>query len=166
MSRTEAGRVTAAYEREDHGELVDAWMTRVTRGLPAPSLVTLFEDAFAKVWRRAHRTLGDVTLTAILDRVLCNVLDAHPVLDGLRADATGLHCDELHVGTLERDQVAGGVRFVLVEFLAVLGNLTDDILTPALHAELANHVVPPSAAAEEEPSGATAPRASADGNGS
>ena len=29
------------------------------------------------------------------------------------------------------------MRFVLVEFLTVLGNLTAEILSPALHAELA-----------------------------
>ena len=131
----------AAYEREDHGELVDAWMARVGAGLPAEGLITLFEEAFALLWSRAHDTLGDVTLTAILDRVLCSVVDEHPALAGLRADANGLHCDPLD-DYLEREPVAQGVRFVLVEFLSVLGSLTDDILTPALHAQLASHAAP------------------------
>ena len=37
------------------------------------------------------------------------------------------------------------MRFLLVEFLTVLGNLTADILTPALHSELTAVTVRPGA---------------------
>jgi hypothetical protein len=40
--------------------------------------------------------------------------------------------------------VLEGIRFVLVEFLTVLGNLTAGILTAELHAEL-SHVEPTNA---------------------
>jgi hypothetical protein len=35
-----------------------------------------------------------------------------------------------------------GIRFVLTEFLTVLGNLTAEILTPELHAALSNVALP------------------------
>ena len=39
-------------------------------------------------------------------------------------------------GALQHRHLAEGIPFVLVDFLTVLGNLTADILTPVLHAEL------------------------------
>jgi hypothetical protein len=39
--------------------------------------------------------------------------------------------------SLRADELLAGLRFVLIEFLTVLGNLTAEILTRALHAELA-----------------------------
>jgi hypothetical protein len=52
--------------------------------------------------------------------------------------ATGLECEEFceRAAGLEHGELAEGMRFVLVEFLTVLGNLTADVLTPALQAEL------------------------------
>ncbi len=46
-------------------------------------------------------------------------------------------------------QLRAAVRFVLVEFLSVLGVLTAEILTPALHAELARLADKPARAAAD-----------------
>ena len=91
------------------------------------------------MWRRALVTLGDVTLKAILDRVLYTAAERFPLLSPLEVDATGLRSDKFRqgAGSLHRDQLGEGIRFILVEFLTVLGNLTAEVLTPALHAELA-----------------------------
>ena len=92
------------------------------------------------MWLRAHQTLGDVTLTAITDRVLYVAAEQHSLISALRIETSGLRCQELYerAPSLRPDQLEAGVRFVLVEFLTVLGNLTAEILTPALHAELSN----------------------------
>lgn len=50
---------------------------------------------------------------------------------------------------VQESTLIAGTRFVLVEFLTVLGNLTADILTPELHEELARVHRP-------DPGGATA----------
>jgi hypothetical protein len=125
-------------EHNDHSACVNAWMDRSAKGLPPERLIQLFEQGFAAMWRRAHRTLGDVTLTAIADRVLHRAAEQFPTFSALKVDATGLQCKELRerAGSLQHDQLAEGMRFVLVEFLTVLGNLTADVLTPALHSEL------------------------------
>lgn len=122
----------------DHAARVHAWMESVAKDLPPERLVQVFEQGFAALWRRAHRTLGDITLNAIGDRVLLTAAERFPFLSSLQVESAGLRCQELqgYAGGLSRDWLLEGLRFVLVEFLSVLGNLTAEILTPALHAEL------------------------------
>jgi hypothetical protein len=122
----------------DHGACVDAWMDRVTRDSPPERLIREFEHGFAALWRRAQQTLGDVTLTAILERVLYTSAERFPVLASLKIEATGIQSHGLHerAESMHHDELAQGIRFVLVEFLTVIGTLTAEILTPALHAEL------------------------------
>lgn len=125
-------------DAHEHGACVNAWMERATNGLPPEWLLPAFEQGFAAVWGRANRTLADVTLMAILDRVVYVAAEQYPFLSALKVEANGLRCQELQVRaeSVEHDQLAEGIRFVLVEFLTVLGNLTAEILTPALHSEL------------------------------
>jgi len=130
---------TSVLDENDHRARVDAWMERATKEAPPERLFDAFESAFGAMWRRARVTLGDVTLTAILDRVLYTAAERFPSLSSLEMDATGLRTDKFRQGAggLQRDQLGEGIRFILVEFLTVLGNLTAELLTPALHAELA-----------------------------
>lgn len=125
-------------EENEHEACVDAWMARVVPGRSPVQLVDLLERAFAAMWARADLTLGEVTLGAILDRVLYNAAETHHVLSALKVEPSGLRCTELRqrAPALSDHQLADGMRFVLVEFLTVLGSLTAEILTPALHAEL------------------------------
>ena len=120
-----------------HHETVRAWM-RQTAGLPSDQLAQLFEEAIGVLWRRASPTLGEVTLAAIADRVLYNAAEQFPVFDALKLSAGGVDGAEFRerAGRLSGRELTEGVPFVLVEFLTVIGNLTADILTPVLHAEL------------------------------
>jgi hypothetical protein len=125
-------------DESDHAAVVRAWMERETTDLPAERLVDAFDAGFRALWRRANRTLGDVTLAAIMDRVLLTAMERFPTLAALEIEATGIRSGSLRerARSLRRDQLAEGLCFVLVEFLTVLGNLTAEILTPALHGEL------------------------------
>jgi hypothetical protein len=131
----------------DHSVCVSAWLEEVGKGLAPEALLELFEQGFGAMWRRAHRTLGDVTLTAIADRVLHSAAEQFPAFSTLKVEATGLECKDFRDSARREphDQLTAGIRYVLVEFLTVLGNLTAEVLTPALHAEL-SRVVP-----EKEP---------------
>lgn len=125
-------------DENEHGACVDAWIERAARGAPVERLVTEFEAAFTALWRRAHQTLGDVTLGAIVDRVLYVAAEEHPVTSTLELDATGVSWGAFRqqAATLTTDQLVGGVRFVLLEFLTVLGKLTGEVLSGPLRAEL------------------------------
>lgn len=125
-------------EENSHRAFVDAWMDRAAKDVPNEQFVPVFARAFSALWQRAHLTLGDVTLMAILDRVLYRGSEQFPMLALLRMDEAGLGCEELHqrAGSFASGPFQAGLRFVLVEFLTILGNLTAEILTPALHSEL------------------------------
>jgi len=134
-----------------HGTCVDAWMERATKGLSPERLVHAFEQAFGALWKRALRTLGPVTLAAIVDRVLSTAAERFPLFAGLEIGATGVDCRELRERAGSQHDLADGIRFVLVEYLTVLGSLTAEVLTPALHAELSN--LAPEDTGPDEPHG-------------
>jgi len=125
-------------DAHEHGACVNAWMERAAKSLPPERLLQAFEQGFSALWGRANRTLGDVTLMAIVDRVLYVATEKYPFLAALQVETTGLRCEEIrkHVRSVPHDELEKAVRFVLIEFLTVLGSLTAEILTPALHSEL------------------------------
>ncbi len=114
-----------------HAAFVDAWLERSGKDLPPTALWELFEAALNALRARTKTTLGEVTLSGIAERVLCNASEKFPLL-ALRERASAVH----------DSAVLEGGRFVLVEFLSVMGNLTVEILTPELHAELGSAARP------------------------
>jgi hypothetical protein len=124
-----------------HVAHVDAWLQRSAKDLSPEVLLQLFESALGALWARTRTTLGDVTPTAIADRVLCNASEKFPLFSFLEVEPTGgIQFRELRarISSVRVAELKEGVRFVLVEFLTVLGNLTAEILTPELHSELSN----------------------------
>ena len=131
-------RPVMAFDEENHAEYVDAWWSKEAKGLPPPLLISLFARAVRALWERSHVTLGVVTLAAIVDRVLFVASENYPVLATLTVDERGVNFDEFRRAVIARhDDISEAALFMLVEFLTVLGHLTDEILTPALHEELA-----------------------------
>jgi len=137
----------------DHRLAVTAWFQRAAQGHSVDSSIEAFDSTFAALWQRTHVVLGEVTLTAIVDRVLQLATEQFPFLGSLEVDATGLRCQSLRTQVgLRPEQVAAAIQFVLVEFLTVLGNLTAHILTPALHVELSkSHPSVAAGGATEDP---------------
>ncbi len=128
-----------------HALCVDAWLERSATGLAPEALLRLFEAALNAVWVRTKTTLGEVTLTAITERVLHNASERFTLLWSLKIEPTnGIQCRELsdRIGSVAPSELRQAVRFVLVELLTVLGNLTAEILTPALHAEVSGVALP------------------------
>jgi len=116
-------------------------------------MLQLFETALGTLWRRSQVTLGDVTLTAIVDRVLYNASEEFPFFSSLKIEPTGVRSQALRdrAKSLNYAELLEGIRFVLVEFLTVLGNLTAEILTPELHANLSKVALGAEKAAPRKP---------------
>ena len=127
-------------EDNPHREVVDAWAARIAPDLAPRQVIDTFGDAFDRLWQRARKTLGDITLIAISDRVLYTASREFSVLDAVSIGDGGIELDKLREGASETDgaELLLAAQFVLIEFLTVLGKLVANILTPALHAELAN----------------------------
>jgi hypothetical protein len=126
-------------DKGQHAAFVDAWLERTAKDLRAEHLLQLFEAALGALWARTSTMLGEVTLTAIADRVLYTAAETFPLFSALKVDPShGIACGALRerVGSLDVSDLMQGIRFVLVELLTVLGNLTAELLTPELHSEL------------------------------
>ncbi len=129
---------SVADESDPHRARVTVWIGGAARDATPTQLLALFERAIGAIWGRARVTLGDVTLTAIVDRVLYTTAARFPVLGVLAVEGTGVRFDELRarIDDLDTGELVQGIQFAMVELLTVLGHLTADILTPALHSEL------------------------------
>jgi hypothetical protein len=133
------------FDGGEHGARVDEWLERSAASLAPELLLQLFDAAFGALWVRTRTTLGEVTLTAIAERVLHNASEKFPILSSLEVDpSAGIRCHPLRarVGSVRGPELLAGLRFMLVELLTVLGNLTAEILTPVLHLELSRVALP------------------------
>jgi hypothetical protein len=128
-------------DASSHAAQVDDWLNRSAKGRSPEALLQLFETAVGALWARTTTTLGEVTLTAIAERVLYNASEKFPFFSSLLVEpAAGIQFRELRarITSVSAPELQAAVRFVLVEFLTVLGNLTAEILTPELHSELSH----------------------------
>ncbi len=126
-------------QKADHSVCVDAWMLRAgVSDLSSQQLVLALEEACGALWQRALVTLGEVTMGALFERVLSTAAEQFPFLASLEVHADGLRGDALRESarSLPQGPLLAAIRFVLLEFLTVVGNLTAEILSPALHAAL------------------------------
>lgn len=123
-------------EAPKHASVVEAFFA----ARPAASPLALLEAGLAAVWRRAERTMGPITLAAIADRVVHDAQKQFAFVGDAAVGETGIGLERLRAreAALPGDELARAARYLLIRFLSVLGNLTSDVLTPALHLELAN----------------------------
>lgn len=138
----ERGVPSAARDRDDdesHRATVSAWMATASGGLARGGLVALLDVATAAIWQRAQRTLGDVTVASIVDRVVSTSAEQFPCLATGTVGRSGVvfASPDGNEPVLDDDeQLRAAIAFFLVELLTVIGHLTADILTPALHEAL------------------------------
>jgi hypothetical protein len=125
-------------ERNLHRDVVSAWRDGKAGSLSPEALVDLYERALDALWRRAHMSLGEITLMAIVERVLHQGTEQFSHLAALKVESSGVHFAELRqaASTLDGALLDGSLAFLVTELLRVLGTLTGEILTPGLHAEL------------------------------
>jgi len=131
-------------DEPSHTAAVDAWLERSIDHGSSLEVVALFQDAFEALWRRTVTTLGTVTLTAIAERVLWTATARHGFLSVVNSRPNGdtrwkQHLAE-RLSQVPRSELIAGLRFALIELLAVIGRLTAEILSRELHTVLAEVV--------------------------
>lgn len=120
-----------------HRDVVDAWIRSTIESDPSADALELFHVVFETVWNRAVATLGSTTLVAIAERVLRTASNRYRFLLAIHTRPS----DELRwrqqlyarLAAVPRPQLIEGLRFALIELLAVIGRLTAEILTAELH---------------------------------
>lgn len=128
-----------------HAAVVDAWLERSAKDLSPELRLRLFDAVLGALWNRIITTLGEATLTAVAERMLSDAAGAFPFFANLTVEpAHGFQCGRLReqIDTVPVAELNAAFRFVIVEFLTVLGRLTAEILTPELHAELLHVALP------------------------
>jgi len=130
---------------QTHSEIVKAWRDGCGGRTSPEALVNLYERALDALWRRAHTCLGEITLMAIVDRVLHDGTGKFPHLAALKVETSGVQFGafRLAVQGLAPALLDESLAFLVVELLRVFGTLTGEILTPGLHAELSKVRVHP-----------------------
>jgi len=121
-----------------HEKQVRIWETENAKGLSKEQLVPLFAKAILAVEKRSLVTLSSVTVMVVADRAIHESKEKHPILANIKIDPNGMDFSELL--KMNNSQVAeeacDALRYLLMEYLMVLGNITAQILTTALHREL------------------------------
>jgi hypothetical protein len=125
-------------ERNIHNDIVRAWRDGRAGPLSQQGLVDLYEHALDALWSRAHQSLGEITLMAIMERVLHSGAERFPHLAALKVETSGVHFAELRqtAQSLDVALLDESLEGLVVELLRVFGTLTGEILTPGLHAAL------------------------------
>ena len=134
-------------ERSHHSDIVREWRQCWPENPPVPVVVEVCEHALDALWRRAHQSLGEITLVAIADRVLHQGTELFPHLAALKTETSGVNFAELRqvAPALEGKLLEESLLFLVVELMRVLGALTGEVLTPGLHAALRAVRVPTAA---------------------
>lgn len=123
----------------DHSAFVEEWLDDAGRGLDCERLLELLQQAVRVVWDSARVSISDVTLDAVLERVVINARDHFPWLPALPVVHSSIDTSVLraHCGRAKLGEILKASRFIVTEFLAINGNLTGEALTPAMHRGLA-----------------------------
>jgi hypothetical protein len=118
----------------DHSAFISKWLKTLSPKSPH-QVEKALHHALSLVWHRSHVTLGEVTLTAIVERVLYGGYQTYPWLKEVVVSEHGPNFDSISKNP--DSELHEGLQYVLVELLNVLGKLTAEALTHHLYSELA-----------------------------
>jgi hypothetical protein len=131
----------SAHDEPSHTVAVDAWLALSIGNSSPDEIVCLFHTAFEALWSQAITALGSITLSAIAERVVHNATERYAFLSAinLRPNGNTRWKDQLHahLALVPRTELIEGLRFGMIELLAVIGTLTAEILSEELHSALA-----------------------------
>ena len=122
-----------------HRKAVSGWLAQAGKGLSNEQLVDLLEQALRALCSVARPNISETMLAAVLDRALVHAAEAHPSLPQVTVQPGAADFSALRAAAprLTREMLLEAVEFVVADFLAILGNLTADILNKKLHSKLA-----------------------------
>jgi hypothetical protein len=119
-----------------HSAAVMAWEKNFKSNYSIEQRIHLLGLAINAIEKRASTTLSRVTLLVIVDRVLHQSREKHPILSCVSVESNSLKFKNEPTSNDDSKELLDALRFLLIELLSVLGRVTADILTIPLHNEL------------------------------
>ena len=110
---------------------VDSWLRRRS-GARFPQ--RLAEEALAAVWKRARRSMSELSLQALFRGALENASLEHALLADVRVGAQGFELGAF--AEAPRAELLAALGSLLAEVLSLVEETSGGILAPALEAEL------------------------------
>ena len=126
------------HQNDIHTKVVSAWEEKNTKALTSEQLVQVFGSAIRAIEQRCLITLSSITVKVVVDRVLHESTEKFSILSKVSIESAGLDFSALlKMGVDEKtEELRKALHYLVVELLAVLGNITANILTVSLHKEL------------------------------
>lgn len=121
--------------KDSHLQVVEEWLEINVKNLTPHQQILILEKAILAVELRASMTLSNITLLVVLDRILHQSKIEYPVLLRGTIDDNLLNFTAMDK-VANADDKSKALTYLLVELLRVLGRLSAEILTTALHKEL------------------------------
>lgn len=133
-----------ADQRIFHKEQILLWEEKNLKNLESKELVELYANAFNAMEKRCLATLSTVTVQVVKERILHISFEKFPLLSSVKLEATQLNfkiliqnCENYNI-----EELKDALRFLLVEFLSVIGNITSGVLSEALYKQLFDITAP------------------------
>ena len=121
-----------------HQDIVSLWEEKNIKGLCRDQAIQVFQNALQALQQRCLVTLSNITLQVILDRIIHQGIEEFPLLMEINLELDGLNFSNLHQKKdhFELSEINKAFRYLLIETLTIIGNITSEVLTAPLHKEL------------------------------
>lgn len=130
-----ATETTGGNMHDEHARCVDGWLDRYSPRTKSEALDAL-DAALQAIWLRASVAIGEAALATTLSTVLRRARQHFSGFDAVTVTLTGAQVDRARGAQLDARELLIAVRYVLIEFLRLIGTLNAEVLTGALHHEL------------------------------
>jgi hypothetical protein len=123
---------------EHHSKFVSDWIRSATKGLLQEELLRTFEKAIDRLLAGTRISISEITMDAVLDRILDNCAESYPMMNQVFIEKTRFNFDDLRseISKHRDEEIKSSFHYLITDFLFVIGNLTGEQLTPQLHLEL------------------------------
>ncbi len=121
-----------------HRDIVILWEEKNIKDLGTDQAIQVFGNALQTIERRCLITLSSVTVQVVLDRIIHQGIEKFPLLVEVTLESTGLNFSSIHQKKehYNAHEINNAFRYLLIELLTVIGNITSEVLTAPLHKEL------------------------------
>ncbi len=121
-----------------HQSIVISWEEKNIKNLRTDQAIHVFGNALQQVERRCLVTLSSVTVQVVLDRIIHEGIEKYPILKEVTIEVDGLNFKNISQKKDHYDlkEINSAFRYLIIEFLTVIGSITSEVLTAPLHKEL------------------------------